>query len=215
MRKIYLLWLLAAPLYALDIKDYINPTNCNLIIKQQNYQACYNYKLKGNIYFAYQLEAKKLTTSQSSASTKVTYDPDLAIPAEFRSYPEDYTNSHYDFATMLNLTSLRTTPKNNISMATMIPFDSQLQQGVWTALESHELLLTKRYGRINVLNIITYDDSPLRIGNHQIAVPSNIIKVIYNNQKQLSQCFSFHNESMINTSKNLIDYQVSCSMLLN
>ncbi|RTK99579.1 MAG: hypothetical protein EKK57_09235 [Proteobacteria bacterium] len=215
MRKIYLLWLLAAPLYALDTKDYINPTNCNLIIKQQNYQACYNYKLKGNIYFAYQLEAKKLTTNQPSASTKISYYPDLAIPVEFRSYPEDYTNSHYDFATMLNLTNLHTKLKNNISMATVIPFESQLQQGVWTALESHELSLTKRYGRINVLNIITYDDSPLRIGNHQIAVPSNIIKVIYNNQKRLSQCFSFHNELMINTSKNLIDYQVSCSMLLN
>lgn len=215
MRRIYLLWLIATPIYALDIKDYINPTNCNLIIKQQNYQACYNYKLKGNIYFAYQLEAKKLTTSQSSASTKVTYDPDLAIPAEFRSYPEDYTNSRYAIATMLNQNQQRTSPDNKISMASVIPFESQLQQGVWTALESHELSLTKRYGRINVLNIITYDDSPLRIGNHQIAVPSNIIKVIYNNHKQLSQCFSFHNESMINTSKNLIDYQVSCSMLLN
>lgn len=215
MRKVYLLWLISTSVHALNLQDYINPTNCNLIIKQQNYQACYDYKLKSDVYFTYRLGTKDILKNKPTPKTQISYYPDLDIPQQFRSYPEDYSDTTYNLTTMINSHSNLMSSKYKLSMATVIPLTPQLTQKIWAELENYELALIKQYGNVNVLNILTYDNSPPKIGKHQIAVPSNIIKVIYNNQKQLMRCFSFHNESMVNPPSDLLDYQVSCNMLLN
>lgn len=214
MRKIYLALFLTPSLYAIDLHDYINSTNCNQLIKHNNYRACYDYSLKNIKYFAYTLNAKKLAKNNQATKSTTQYYADSSIPEKFRSYPEDYATTMYHFGTMLNSQDL-SVKTNRYAMTTIVPIESSGTQQIWNQFESYEVSLAKQYGQVNVLDIITYSDKPLRIGSHQIAVPNNIIKVFYNNKKHFKQCFSIHNESTTNISNNLVDYQLSCGMLLD
>ena len=99
-------------------------------------------------------------------------------------------------------------------MANIVPQEPDVNRHTWVKAEKYERTVAKKLGYVNVLNIITYSNTPQRIGKHQIAVPADFIKVVYNDDKNFKRCFSYHN-SKPDANDNIKDHEVSCSMMLN
>lgn len=203
--------------YAVDLANFINPQNCNKIITNSVFKACYDYDLKGSRYVAYTVDGSKLTDAEVHIKKRPSFYPENNIPVKYRSYPEDYTHSGYDRGHMANHADFDYSANLvylTYSMANIVPQNPEVNRSTWVKAEKYERSVAKKLGSVNVINIITYSNNPQRIGKHQVAVPSDFIKVIYNDNKNFKKCFSYHNTTP-DSNDNIKDHEISCNMILN
>lgn len=204
---------------ALDLNDYINESDCSQIITKPNYKVCYDYGLKSARYVAYTVDGNKLKEASTHVKKRPSFYPENSIPIKYRAYPSDYTKSGYDRGHMANHADFDYSANLvylTYSMANIVPQNPDLNRHSWVKVEKYERNIAKKLGYVNVLNIITYQDEPNRIGKHKIAVPDNFIKVIYNDDQKFYRCFSYSNNYIESTEQfTLTDHQVSCNMMLN
>jgi endonuclease G len=216
MKKLLLLSLFTSSVFAVDVNQFINNKNCNQIITNSVFKACYDYSLKGSRYIAYTVDGTKLTDAEVHIKKRPSFYPENSIPVKYRSYPEDYTHSGYDRGHMANHADFDYSANLvylTYSMANIVPQDPEVNRQTWVKAEKYERTVAKKLGYANVINIITYPNQPQRIGKHQVAVPSNFIKVIYNDDKGFKKCFSYNNANA-STNDNIKDHEVSCNMIL-
>lgn len=203
--------------YALDVNHYINTKNCNQIVQNSVFTACYDYSMKGSRYVAYRVDGVKLSEAAIHIKKRPAFYPENSIPVKYRSYPDDYTHSGYDRGHMANHADFDYSANlvyMTYSMANIVPQNPDVNRHTWVKVEAYERTVAKKLGYVNVLNIITYSNTPQRIGKHQIAIPSDFIKVIYNDDKNFNKCFSYHN-STPDSNDNIKDHEVSCIMMLD
>lgn len=217
MKKFIMLGFISTSVYAVDVSKYINDKSCNQVVTNQVFKACYDYNLKGSRYIAYTVDGAKLTDADVHIKKRPSFYPEKSIPVKYRSYPEDYTHSGYDRGHMANHADFDYSANlvyMTYSMANIVPQNPEINRQTWVKAEKYERTVAKKLGYVNVLNIITYANKPERIGKHQVAVPSDFIKVIYNDDKNFKKCFSYHNTTP-SSSDSLRDHEISCNMILN
>jgi endonuclease G len=218
MKKILVTLLITSThVFAVDLNSYINDKNCNQIVTNQVFKACYDYNLKGSRYVAYTVIGTKISDADVHIKKRPSFYPENSIPVKYRSYPDDYTHSGYDRGHMANHADFDYSANlvyMTYSMANIVPQNPEVNRKTWVKAEKYERTIAKKLGYVNVLNIITYSNTPQRLGKHQIAVPSDFIKVIYNDDKGFKKCFSYHNNQPRTEDDSLKNHEVSCSMIL-
>lgn len=219
MRKLLVVAILMPSAFALDISQYINNKNCSQVIGKPNYQACYDYNLKGSKYVSYTVDGQQLTAADVHIKKRPNFYPENSIPVKYRSYPEDYTHTGYDRGHMANHADFDYSANlvyMTYSMVNIVPQDPEVNRHTWVKAEKYERTMSKKMGTVNVLNIISYTNQPQRIGKHQVAVPSSFIKVIYSSNNNFQKCFSYQNTLPGDVSSDkLKDHEVDCSKILN
>jgi len=211
---IYLI-LLQVSLFATQISDYINKKNCDQIIDKQVYSICYDYKMKGAKYVAYELDGKLV--NKLNIKKRSSFYSEKNLPIQYRSYTKDYTKTGYDRGHLANDASFDWSEKSvrkTYSMANIVPQKPMLNRKVWIKAEKLERKIASSLGFATVINGVIYPNNPKRIGKNKVAVPSAFWKMIYNDKENYKKCFYYENIDYKNIKKETLKkHQVDCNKL--
>ncbi len=201
--------------YATDVSDYINKQNCDQIIDKRVYTICYDYKMKGAKYVAYNLDGTKVNAINIKKRERFYTEKNL--PKKYRSYSKDYVHSGYDRGHLANDASFDYSKKSvrkTYSMANIIPQAPTINRRTWIKAEKLERKIAVKLGTINVINGVIYSSNTRRIGTHHIAVPSAFWKMIYNDKVGYKKCFYYKNDLDVNSEDDkLKNHLIDCSSL--
>jgi len=215
MHKIIVLLFTLSLLKAVEITDFINHTNCDQVIDKEVYTVCYDYTYKGAKYVAYTLTGDLVHKVNIKKRGKFYTEKNL--PKPYRSHTKDYIQSGYDRGHLANDASFDYDPKvlrKTYSMVNIIPQAPIINRYLWTKAERYERVLAKKLGSVTVINGVTYDATPERIGKNQIAVPSSFWKILYNTSKAFKKCFYYENNLLSIKEDKLENHIIECNLLL-
>jgi len=123
MKKIILfVMFFVSMLDAINIKDFINKSNCNQIIDKNVFTVCYDYEMKGAKYVAYTLYGDKVNAV--NIKKRNSFYTEKTLPKKYRSHTKDYTHSGYDRGHLANDASFdydKKVVRKTYSMANIIP----------------------------------------------------------------------------------------------
>lgn len=217
MKKIFISSLLLASslAYATDITKFISDKNCDQVVSNDVFQACYNYNLKGSTAVSYSVDGDKLSGDYVKIKKRPPFYSEKSIPVKYRSEPEDYTRSGYDRGHLANHADFDYSANliyQTYSMANIVPQNPELNRHEWVKAEKYERNTAKTLGYVNVINLVYYNNNPTRIGKNKVAVPTEFVKVIYNDDKGFKKCFLYSNDTSINyENDNIRSHQYDCS----
>lgn len=190
---------------------FVNTHVCDQVIDKGFYKTCYSYKMKGALATSYKLQGALV--NKLNIKKRDRWYPDMQIPAQYRSYPSDYSHSGWDKGHSANdadfdfsATSLRAVYA--ISNAT--PQSPNCNRHYWVKAEKYERLVATKLGTVNVVNVMRYSMNPRRIGKHQIAVPAIYYKILYNDEKGFERCFAYKNSQKRVSGDKLKNHVVAC-----
>lgn len=213
MKKLILLGILAADALAINPQTYINAKTCNQIIVKSIYQSCYNYGYKGSTAVSYKVNGKLLESSVH-VQERPSFYVESTLASKYQSRPADYQNSGYDQGHMANHADFNYDPKIvylTYSLANVVPQNPEVNRHEWLAAETYERAMAKKYGSVNVINLIRYSSNPIRIGKDKIAVPESFIKIIYNDSAKFQKCFGYNNIPSPESRVNLTSHEIKCT----
>ena len=212
---LFVFFLFNSSLFATDVTDFINKKNCDQIIDKQVYTICYDYKLKGAKYVAYQLDGNKVNAV--NIKKRPSFYTEKNIKKKYRSHTRDYTHSGYDRGHLANDASFdydKKVVRKTYSMANIIPQAPKVNRKTWIKAEKLERQVASKLGEVSVINGVVYSSNPKRIGKNQIAVPDAFWKMIYNDEKNYKKCFYYENDLNIDIkSDKLKNHLVDCNTL--
>jgi len=215
MKKIAFFILLSKTIFAITANEYINNSNCDQIIDKTFYKICYDYKLKAAKSVSYTLQGDLV--NEVNIEKRPYFYSEKSISSEYRAYYKDYTNNKF------NLDRGHIAPDAAFdwtdesldavySMANIMPQARKVNRYTWTKAERYARFVAVQRGSVQVLNIITYSDTPKRIGSHGIAVPTGYYKVLYSNDQTYTRCLYYANDNNIITQDDkLRDHDIDCS----
>ena len=159
----------------LDISQFINDRNCDQVLNKKFYRICYDYRAKGAKYVGYTLKANEVNAE--NIKKRPRFYPDKSIPAQYRTYPNDYTHNEFkadrghmapDAAFDWSKDSLHSA----YTMANIIPQYSSINRRTWSKAERYARLVATKLGEVTVINGIIYGKPPLtRLKKSGIAYP--------------------------------------------
>lgn len=96
-------------------------------------------------------------------------------------------------------------------MANIVPQARTLNRYTWADTEKEERRVTKKYGTVDVVINVEYDDKE-RIGKNQVLVPTGFLKKIANEQNHFEACYYYKNQEIQNTKTDTLDkHLVECN----
>ena len=187
------------------VAKYFNNKECSIVLDKSYYLNCYDFEFKSSRAVAYVLTKEKLTGSFEKK--RPPFKTDNELPKEHRTHSGDYTNSGYDRGHILSNASMRYTKEAQEStflMSNITPQLPKVNRQVWKDIEEREREVAIKEGKLEVLNIIAFDDVPKRIKN-DIAVPMGYIKILYSKEEE---CYYVPNMEILDL--DYTHYQVDC-----
>lgn len=213
--KLLILSIILSTLNATNFNTFINKKNCDKIIDKQVFSICYDYKMKGAKYVAYQLDGKLVNSV--NIKKRSSFYTEKNLQKKYRSHSRDYTHSGYDRGHLANDASFDYSKKivrKTYTMANIIPQAPRVNRKTWIKAEKLERVVAVKLGTVNVINGVIYSKNPKRIGKNKIAIPSSFWKMIYNDKAKYKKCFLYQNINEINVKKDkLKQHIVDCSIL--
>lgn len=168
-----------------------------ILLKRTGYTASYSEYYKNPQWVAWELTDNE-TQGEIGRKNKFMPDPDLPEP---RVTHQDYTGSGYDRGHMAPAADMKWSEKameESFYMSNVCPQNRKLNRDDWGDLEDACRRWAKRYGAIYIACGPIYDTrTPLRIGEHGVAVPDRFFKVILINDPKnpIALGFLFKNEA--------------------
>jgi endonuclease G len=136
---------------------------------------------KTPIFVVERLTSAQLRNDRSGERTDKFF-ADARVPAAQRAQLSDYSDSGYDRGHMAPAGDMPTPTAmaQSFSLANMVPQAPQNNRGVWAKLESD----TRKYvlraqGPVFVFTGPVYSNRPRTIGSGEVAVPSYLFKLVY------------------------------------
>ncbi len=213
MKYIIYFILLTNTIFAIAANEYVNHTNCDQIIDKTFYKVCYDYSLKATKAVSYTLQGDLV--NELNIKERPYFYSEKVIPAAYRAYYKDYKNSSYDRGHIAPDAAFDWSQESldaTYSLSNIMPQARKVNRYTWTKAERYARFVAVQRGNIHVINILTYDDIPLRIGSHSIAVPSGYYKVLYSADQTYTRCLYYANDNAIDTSEDkLRDHDIDCS----
>jgi len=207
--------LLISPLLALDSSQYINEENCNQILDKEFFQICYDHNLKTAKAVSYTLYGDLV--NETNIEKRPSFRIDREVEKQYRASTKDYTKSGYDRGHLAPDASFDWSQESlnlTFKLTNIIPQARKVNRYTWKKAEKHARFIATVLGEVNVINLITYPETPTRIGKNQIAVPEGFYKVLYNNDQNYTTCLYYKNDNNINTKEDkLRDHEVECSTI--
>lgn len=189
-----------------EFSGYFNTFNCSQILNQVHYVNCYDYKLKGTKAVAYAVYAKNLKKKQIKKRPR--FEDDTKLPKKYRTTWSDYKNSGFTRGHIAPNASFRFdtfAQRSTFLMSNITPQNEQINSKVWNQAEQRERELALKFQSVEVLNLVIYDKTPLRIKNN-IAVPNSYIKII--KASNFKECYQIPNHNL--KDENLKTYLIQC-----
>ncbi|MBW6487524.1 DNA/RNA non-specific endonuclease [Sulfurimonas sp.] len=223
MKKTLLILIFATSLtLATDtfLHQFFNNKVCDQILENNGYfKTCYDYKVKGAKYVAYTIKGDLV--NKNNIKERPRFYLDKNIPNQYRSEYSDYTNNRYkmDRGHMAEDASFDYSQRSLNAiyvMSNIIPqyFTVNRDKKAWAGLERFGRVMATKMGKVNVLNGVIYSNNPKRIGHNQIAIPTAFWKIYYNKEQNFQRCFYFENKPIVDSNKNVSDYEIACKRLM-
>jgi len=202
-------------LYAITSLDFINQSDCDQIIERNFLTICYDYDLKAPTAVSYTLRGDQV--NELNIEERPYFKVERTIPREYRASYSDYTHSGYDRGHLAPDAAFDWSEEslNEIySLANIIPQARKVNRYTWTKAERYARFVSVQRGVVQVINLVKYDDTPARIGDNQIAVPSGYYKVLYSEDQNYTKCLYYANDNNITTQDDrLSNHEVDCNQL--
>ena len=207
--------LLISPLLALDSSQFINEDNCNQILDKEFYEICYDHNLKTAKAVSYTLYGDLV--NETNIQKRPSFKIDREVEKQYRASTKDYTKSGYDRGHLAPDASFDWSQESldaTFKLSNIIPQARKVNRTTWRKAEHHARFIATVLGEVNIINLITYSETPTRIGKNQIAVPEGLYKVLYNNDQNYTTCLYYKNDNNINTKEDkLRQHEVECSTI--
>jgi endonuclease G len=203
--------------YGVEIRDYINDRHCDQVLDKGYYEICYDYNAKGARYVGYRLDGDKVNAG--NIKKRPRFYPDTAIPAQYRTYPADYTHNEFHadrghLAPDASFDYSRQALHSVYSMANIIPQYRWINRKTWIKAEKYERLMASKLGTVTVINGVEYGERPKRLRKSGIAYPAAYWKMIYNEAQGFERCLYYSNDSRAKIKgDDLRDHIVDCAVL--
>lgn len=215
MVKFILIMSIIISLNATNLDSYINKRNCNKIIDKKVFTICYDYKMKGAKYVAYNLDGNKVNSV--NIKKRHSFYTEKILKKKYRTHTKDYTRTGYDRGHLANDASFDYNEKivaKTYSMANIIPQAPNVNRKTWIKAEKLERKIAVSLGQVNVINGVVYSKVPKRIGKNKLAVPYAFWKMIYNDNENYKKCFYYKNDlNAIVKSDKLKHHLIDCNLL--
>lgn len=186
--------------------------NCNQVINNKYYEACYNYNYKASKYINYTLEGDLVYKLNIEKRPK--FYEERKIPRQYRATYRDFSHTDYDRGHSLSDSSADYSMESlnsTYSLVNIWAMASVVNRKTWIKAEKYSRKIAKKLGRVSVLNIADIPENPIRIGRNQIAVPYGFYKIIYNEEKNFRRCFYYENDKQASPEDDrLKNHLISC-----
>jgi len=207
---------LAHSLFAITANDFINNKDCDQIIEKNYITICYDYSLKAPTAVSYALDGSLV--NELNIEKRPYFKIERTIEREYRASYSDYTHSGYDRGHLAPDAAFDWSEESLdevYTLSNIIPQARKVNRYTWTKAERYARFVAVQRGQINVINVVKYSNAPLRIGSHDIAVPSGYYKVLYSDDQNYTRCLYYDNDNNITTKDDrLRNHDVDCSDLL-
>jgi endonuclease G len=212
----YLLYLNTS-IFAISPNDFINQSDCDQIIEKNFLIICYDYNLKAPTAVSYTLHGDQVNELNIEERPYFKIEP--TIEREYRASYDDYTHSGYDRGHLAPDAAFdwsEDSLEETYSLANIIPQARKVNRYTWTKAERYARFVAVQRGWVNVINVVKYSDTPLRIGSHGIAVPNSYYKVLYSDDQTYTKCLYYANDNNIITGDDrLTNHEVNCNELID
>jgi len=143
------------------------------------------------------------------------FEVDTELPVEHQVTYSDYTHSGYDRGHLApdadfdyEIWDLMKVYK----MSNIVPQDPNVNRYQWVKAEDEERNLARKYGTVNVINIVVFDENPEKIKG-KVAIPKGFYKVLWNTD--VRECFYYDNFILGDMDQDTLEkHRVSCSEAL-
>lgn len=193
MKKILLIITLTISLFSKDINDFIDLKKCDQIIDKQVYKICYSYKHKGALAVWYELDGNLV--NKTNVKKRPRFYNEKNIPMKYRTKYKDYTHSGFDRGHLANDASFDYDEKivrKTYTMANIVPQYPNLNRRTWIKAERYERSIAVKLGKVKIINLVDYSNSPGTIGNG-VSIPSSFQKILINDDNKFLKCFEYQN----------------------
>jgi len=210
-----ILSLLISPLLALDSSQFMNEDNCDQILDKEYFQVCYDHNLKTAKAVSYTLYGDLV--NETNIEKRPSFKIDREVEKEYRASTTDYTKSGYDRGHLAHDAAFDWSQESleaTYKLTNIVPQVRKVNRYTWIKAERYARFIATKLGEVQIINLVTYPKTPIRIGKNQIAVPEGFYKVLYNNDQNYSTCLYYKNDNNINTSEDrLKQHEVECSTI--
>jgi len=187
--------------------------SCDIVLDKRYYTICYDYNFKGALFVSYLLSGERVNTT--NIADRPPFYSDASIPKEYASKSSDYIGSGYDrghLAPDASFDYSQDALKSVYVMSNIIPQYPSVNRYSWSDTEEEERKLATKYGEVEVIIGVVYDENPQRIGDDFIAVPSAFYKSIVSADGS-EVCYYYDNIPIDDSIDSLKDHQVDCATL--
>jgi len=215
MKKITLLLLLTATLFATSVSDFINKHKCDQVIDKQIYTVCYSYKYKGALGGWTLLDGSKVNAV--NIKKRPRFYENKTIPKRYRTKYSDYTGmgktwnrGHFIIADAdadysqksLNLV---------YDMCQIQPQAAKVNQKTWLKVEKYGRYVATKLGYVHSVTIANYRGATKRLKNN-IVIPTGFFRVYYNDEANFKKCFYYRNNPFVDWKQDkLKNHLVDCN----
>lgn len=203
--------------FPINDRAIFNQRTCDFVYHNSTLLSCYDYDKKLSVISTYLLNGDSLRSGY--IRQRPDFYPDPYIPKRYRAYPWDYAYSRFDRG---HLRSHASTAYNKellydtYSMVNIAPQVPELNRKTWVKAEKYERLIARKLGSVKVYNICYFDPdmTPMRIGQHRVAIPDGFYKVLYSHESGFKRCFFYRNKRPVRVrGDRLKDHEVSCDKI--
>ncbi len=218
-KKLVIALLLILPniVFSASLEDYIDKSKCDQIVDKQLYQICYSYKNKGPL--SGWVTLKSVSSEENDIKKRPKFYNEDTIPMKYRTksddykgFGEDWNRGHFIVADADFDYDDKALAKA-YTMANIIPQSAVVNQKTWIKVEKYGRILANKLGYINSISIAKYDDPNHKIAN-DIAIPTKLYRIYYNNEANFEKCFEYENILNVDYKNDRLEnHEIECKLL--
>ena len=194
-------------------KQFINEDNCNRILDKEFLKICYDYNLKVAKSVSYTLYGDLV--NELNIEERPSFYVEREIEAEYRATTADYTNTGYDRGHLAPDASFDWSQDSldaTYSLANIIPQVPKVNRQLWIKAEKYARDKAVELFELNIVNVVSYSNTPKRIGDNNISVSDGYYKILFNSDEEYEECFYYANDFNVSSEDDKLEYhKVDCS----
>ncbi len=198
-------------------QKFINDQNCDQIIDKEFLIICYDQERKVAKGVSYTLDGDLM--NELNIQERPSFYEEESIAEPYRAKLADYRGSGYDRGHLAPDAAFDWSQESldaTYSLANIIPQVPTVNQRMWVDVEGYARNKALDLGELDVVNVISYANSILSIGEGNVSVSTGYYKILYNKEASYEECFYYANNVDANsTGDTLMSHLVVCGTIGN
>lgn len=162
---------------------------------------------------------KSVSTEENDIKKRPKFYNEDTIPMKYRTksddykgFGEDWNRGHFIVADADFDYDDKALAKA-YTMANIIPQSAVVNQKTWIKVEKYGRILANKLGYINSISIAKYDDPNHKIAN-DIAIPTKLYRIYYNNEANFEKCFEYENVLNVDYKNDRLEnHEIECKSI--